>query len=389
MPTMSDEPAGAVDTPAPPGDAPEPEPAVEPPFRVPPTLAVLAGIVWRILVIALGAYLIVWIIFQIAPVALAVFLALLVTALAGPIAGVLRRFLPDVVSVILALMLITVAGLIILTVVVRSIVEQGPALQQAIAAGIQQLEDWLQHGPLQLTTDQLSQFEGQAQSWATNTGKAIAEGAVSELGALGTFITAGSVFLFGTLFFMTSGDQIWGFVVSWSPRRVRASFDTCGELAWATMAGYARGMVVVALCDAFLVFVGLVILQVPLAAALAAVVFMAAFIPVIGAPLATLLASMVALATRGPTTALLVVALTIIVGSFDGDVLQPLVMGKAVSLHPLAIVSIIAAGALACGIIGALIAVPVVSSIYVVLKYLAGRDPDHPYPPVVAPALAD
>ncbi len=128
-----------------------------------------------------------------------------------------------------------------------------------------------------------------------------------------------------------------------------------------------------------LVFIGLTILQVPLAPALSAVVFLGAFIPVIGAPIATFFAAVVALAERGPTIAVLVIALTVVVGSFDGDVLQPLVMGKAVSLHPLAIVFAIAAGGIAMGIIGALIAVPVAGAIYKVAKYLTGRDPDHPF----------
>ena len=111
-----------------------------------------------------------------------------------------------------------------------------------------------------------------------------------------------------------------------------------------------------------------------MAAGLAAVVFMGAFIPVIGAPIATLVAAVVALAANGPTTAILVIVLTVIVGSFDGDVMQPLVMGKAVSLHPLAIVTIIAVGAMTMGIVGALIAVPVASSMYAVLKYVTHKE---------------
>jgi hypothetical protein len=128
------------------------------------------------------------------------------------------------------------------------------------------------------------------------------------------------------------------------------------------------------------VFIGLLILGVPLAPALAAVVFIGAFIPVIGAPVATFFAAIVALAEKGPLIAVLVIVLTIIVGSFDGDVMQPLVMGKAVNIHPLAIVVLIAAGSLTLGIIGAFIAVPVGSAIYGVFKFLSGRDPEHPRP---------
>ncbi len=364
------------------------------PFTVPGTLVTLAGIVWRVLAIGLGAYILVWAIFQIGPVALAIFLALFVTALAGPVARLFGRVMPKVLSVVLALLLITVAGGIIIFLVLKSIVEQGPALAAAVSDGIQEVEDWLQTGPLHLTGDQLNQVQSQAGTWLANTGKSLAGDVVSDLGAVGTIITAGSVFLFGVIFFMTTGPQIWAWVVSWAPERIRDTFNTCGELAWGTMAGYGRGMIVVALCDAFLVFIGLTILQVPLAPALATVVFMGAFIPVIGAPIATFLAALVALATKGPVTAALVVVLTIIVGSFDGDVMQPLVMGKAVSLHPLAIVIIIAAGALTFGVVGALIAIPIASSIYVVLKFLTGRDPEHPYPanasdpPEAVPAAA-
>jgi predicted PurR-regulated permease PerM len=179
---------------------------------------------------------------------------------------------------------------------------------------------------------------------------------------------------------MMSPQSIWNWVVSWAPRRSRPYVNTSGTLAWEALSGYTRGMVVVALCDSILVYIGLVILQVPLAPALAAIVFFGAFIPVIGAPIATFFAAIVALAERGPIIALLVVALTVVVGSFDGDVLQPLVMGKAVSLNPLAIIILIAVGSILLGIIGALVAVPIGSAIYRVLKYLTGRDPEYPLP---------
>jgi predicted PurR-regulated permease PerM len=164
------------------------------------------------------------------------------------------------------------------------------------------------------------------------------------------------------------------------PTRSRPYVNTAGELGWDSLSGYTRGVVVVALCDSILVFIGLVILQVPMAPALAAIVFFGAFIPVIGAPIATFFAAIVALAERGPIIALLVIGLTVVVGSFDGDVMQPLVMGKAVSLNPLAIIILIAIGSILLGIIGALVAVPIGAAVYRVMKYLTGRDPDHPLP---------
>lgn len=357
-----------------------------PPFQVPPTLKSLAGVTWRILVVGFALYLLVQAVYLVFPVAMAFFLAMFTTALADPIARLFGRFLPRVVAVVLSLLLIVTAGFFLLYQVIGSVVREGPALSAAVTDGFNQIQDWLENGPLQLSADQFNALESDAESWLTQTGQSVAATIVSDLGALGTVITAGSVFIFATIFFMTSGRSIWAWAVGWVPLRARQGFDISGQLAWGTLAGYTRGVVVVALCDALLVFIGLLILQVPLAPALAAVVFMGAFIPVIGAPIATLLAAVVALATKGPTTAVLVVLLTIIVGSFDGDVMQPLVMGKTVQLHPLAIVTIIATGAITLGIVGALIAIPIASSIYAVLKYLTGRDPDHPRPTAVVAA---
>ncbi|NQU37059.1 MAG: AI-2E family transporter, partial [Actinobacteria bacterium] len=131
--------------------------------------------------------------------------------------------------------------------------------------------------------------------------------------------------------------------------------------------------IIVAFFDGLLVGIGLAILGVPLAAALAVIVMFGALIPVIGAPIATLFAAVVALATEGVFIALLVVGLTVVVGSFDGDIMQPLIMGHAVQLHPLAIVSAIAFGTLTFGIVGALIAVPILGTVYSIAKYLSGR----------------
>jgi predicted PurR-regulated permease PerM len=220
-------------------------------------------------------------------------------------------------------------------------------------------------------------------------GKKVATGALGDalgaVGSIGTLVIAGSVFIFGVIFFMLTPSKIWEWLISWMPTSIAPRIDTAGRIAWESIAGYTRGIIIVALCDSILVFVGLAVMRVPLAPALAAVVFIGAFIPVIGAPVATFFAAIVALAERGPLIALLVVLLTIVVGSFDGDVLQPLVMGKAVNLHPLAIVFAIAAGSIVLGIVGALVAVPIAGAVYGIAKYVTNRDPEHPYPPPPRP----
>jgi len=354
----------------------------EPPSDgVPETLRTLSGITWRLLVLLAGVGVLVLGMGRIFPVVFALFFAMLVTAWASPVMNLLNKFLPKVVSMILALVLIAMGILTILYVVISSSVAEGPKLVTSIKSGISEIEKWLQDGPLKLTDERLASLITEAQSYGETAAKGVGESLLASMGSVGTLVIAGSVFLFGVIFFMLTPNKIWDWFVGWLPKSIEEPVNVAGGIAWGAISGYTRGIVIIALADATLVFIGLTILQVPLAPALAAIVFLGAFIPVIGAPIATFFAAVVALAERGPVIALLVIVLTVIVGSFDGDVLQPLVMGKAVSLHPLAIILAIAAGSIALGIVGALIAVPIAGAAYGVAKYLTGRDPDLPFPP--------
>lgn len=353
---------------------------------VPRTLQTISGITWRVLVLLAGVAVLGLIMNQIFPVVIALFLAMLVTALTTPVMNLLHKFLPKVIAMLLALAAIVAGIVVILFIVIRSTINESTKLVASLQSGLTDIREWLKTGPLQMSDDNINNVISQAESWGTTAAKGFVGAAAGELGSLGTLIIAGSVFLFGVIFFLMTPDKIWAWVISWLPKSVEVPVDTSGRIAWTSISGYTRGIVIIALADATLVFIGLTILQVPLAPALAAVVFLGAFIPVIGAPIATFFAAVVALAERGPIIALLVILLTVVVGSFDGDVLQPLVMGKAVSLHPLAIILSIAAGSIALGIVGALIAVPIAGAVYGVAKFLTGRDPDHPWPPPEEPA---
>lgn len=351
---------------------------------IPGTLRTTAGITWRLLVCVAGLAVLALGLNAVFPVVFALIFALLVTAWASPIMRLLARVMPKVIAMVLSLLAILSLIVVIVGAVVSSSIQEGPKLVASIDAGFNQIEEWLKTGPLGLSDAQFGTLIEQAQSVGTTAAKGLLGEALGALGSIGTLIIAGSVFIFGVIFFMLQPQQVWSWLMSWVPARVRHHVDRSGEIAWDSISGYTRGIVVVAICDALLVLIGLLVLQVPLAPALAALVFIGAFIPVIGAPIATFFAAVVALAERGPVIALLVVLLTVVVGSFDGDVLQPLVMGKAVNLHPLAIVIAIAAGSIALGIVGALIAVPIAGAAYGVAKYLTGRDGDPPPEPASA-----
>jgi len=348
---------------------------------IPTGLRTAAGYTWRLLIVLAGLAVIFSGLNTLFPVAAALFFALLVTAWTGPVMRLFQRALPKVVSMVLALIVIAVGVIGILTVVIRASINEGANLASAITQGFDQIRTWLTTGPLKLSNDQFQNLIDQAKALGQTIAKDLAGNLFGAVSSLGTLIIASSVFLFAVIFFLMTPEKIWGWLLSWFPQRSRNFVDTSGRIFWESVAGYTRGIVIVALLDAVLVYLGLLVLRVPLAPALAAVVFLGAFIPVIGAPFATFFAAVVALAECGPTTALLVIVLTIVVGSFDGDVLQPLVMGKAVNLHPLAIVIAIAAGGITLGILGALVAVPLAGGFYGIVKYATGRDPEHPREP--------
>ncbi len=340
---------------------------------VPQGLKNSAGTIWRVLIILVGAFVAVRAIGYLGSVAIAFFFSMIVAALGGPIQRSLAKAMPRSLATILTLFSMLVIFILVMTFVIEAVISESGKIVSATQQGIVQIEDWLRTGPLQMADTAVNNLIDEAQKWLATQGTGIAGQVPSVLGSFPDFIVAASVAAFGSFFFLNNGKEIWDWAMSWVPENVRTEVDDCGQAGWQTLSGYTRGMILIAFADGLLVGIGLTILGVPLAPALAVVVMFGALIPMIGAPIATLLAAVVALATEGVVTALLVVALTVVVGSVDGDILQPLIMSYAVSLHPLAIISMIAFGTLTFGIMGALLAVPVGGTVYAVAKYLTGR----------------
>jgi len=353
--------------------------------QVPPGLRWSADIAWRLLVVAAGVVVVATVVGYITPVVIALFFALVVTALAEPVVRRAKRHMTAALAVLLTLLAMAIVVSAVFGFVIRSIVEQAPALIEQLQKGFTQISEWMVKGPLGVDQATIEAIPSAIETWVKGEAGAAASIALSAAGSLFLLVTVLSVFLFAVFFFLHSPDRLWGWVLSWAPLRARPVVDGAGGVAWGTMSGYVRGIILVALADAILVLIGLLILGIPLAPVLAVVVFFGALIPVIGAPIATLLAAVVALATEGPVKALLVVGLTVLVGSFDGDVLQPIIMGKAVSLHPLAIVTVLAIGTVAGGLLGALVCVPLAATAYALAKYLTGRMPPEAESPVQPP----
>ena len=196
-----------------------------------------------------------------------------------------------------------------------------------------------------------------------------------QLGSVAIVFMVLALATFCTVFFLARGATMWHWFLNQLPSGVRQTWHTAGGIGWYTFSGFARGTVIIAFCNAILAGIILAVLQVPLVAPLAVLVFIGTFIPLFGAPAAMIIAMIVAFAAEGPVVAALVGIGIALIGQLEGHVLQPLIMGKQVSLHPVVVALVVTGGTLIAGILGAVVALPLVAVAWAVFAKLRTLDP--------------
>jgi predicted PurR-regulated permease PerM len=337
---------------------------------------VAAEYAWRFVVIVAAVAILGYVITRVSLVAIAVSLALLVAALLSPIAGRLRAWgAPRAVAAAGAF----VGGLAViggLTFFIVAAVRAGlPEVQAAVSQGVDELLTYLQTGPLDFSLTDIERARDSVATVVQDNQDRLASGAFTAAAVAAEVFAGLALVLFTTFFFLYDGDRIWGWVVRLFPVEAEARVDAAGRRGWHTLVSYTQGTALVALFDGVVTAIGLVALQVPFAVPLGALVFLGAFVPLVGATIAGVVAVLVALATNGLISALLTIALLVGVQQVEGHVLQPFLLGRFVRVHPLAIVLAVAAGTLAAGVIGALVAVPIMAVLNTVATYLVrGED---------------
>jgi predicted PurR-regulated permease PerM len=358
---------------------------VEP--SVPAGLRLAAAWSWRVLMVLTALYALIWTASYLAVVVVPVLVALLLAALLQPgTAALVHRRWPRPLAA--AAMLVVGLGVFagIITLVVEQISAGFADLAAQVSQGIGRMRSFIvatfpiTHGQLD---DAVSRFQ---QTLVENRGT-LATGALSTALTLTQVVTGLLLTLFTLFFFLKDGRSIWLWLIGLLPRDARAYADEAGRRSWRTLISYVRATAAVALVDAIGIGIGLAFLRVPLVVPLAALVYLGAFIPILGSFLAGSVAVLVALVSRGAVPALIALAVVVLVMQLEGHVLQPLLLGRAVRVHPLAVVLSIAAGLLIAGIFGALIAVPLVACANVAGTYLSRRH-DGPRPPEPRPERA-
>jgi len=247
---------------------------------------------------------------------------------------------------------------------------QAGDLVDSATQGVQQLQDFATGLGIEIDEQQIQDAQQSAIDFVTSS--QFGSGALAGAAAVGNFLTGAAVMVVTLFFFLKDGPTMWAFLLR---PFTGASYDRAnraGRAVIKTLGDYVRGTAIVAAADSTLIGIGLVIIGVPLAPALIAIVFLTAFIPVIGATVAGLLAALVTLVTIGPVQALIVVGIVVLVNQIDGNLLQPIVQGRSLKLHPLVILLALTAGAVLAGITGALLSVPIAASAWAVVQVWDG-----------------
>lgn len=343
---------------------------------VPRLLQVLAGWSWRLLVVAAAVALLGWVSWQLRLAVFPLFIALMLAALlAVPTMRLRRLGMPRGLAA--AVTVIGFVGLLlgVVTIIGGQVSGQFAAVGESAQDGLSQVQDWLADGPLHLTEAQVEALAERLGEWVRENEESLTTGAIEAATGAVELLAGLALTVFALFFFLYDGDRIWQWIVRLLPTSARYRFDSAGRLAFGSLVGYVRGTVLVATFDAVFITVLLLLLGIPLALPLGVLVFFGAFVPLVGAFVSGALAVLVALVTNGVVAALLVLLGIIVVQQLEGHIFQPLVIGKMVRLHPLAVVLAITVGALLAGILGAIVAVPIAAVVKTVGQYLAEPDP--------------
>jgi len=346
-------------------------PAVDP--SVPRGMQIAAAWSWRILLVLGVLAVLIFFIIQLRLLIIPLLVAVVLSALLVPFKNFLvRRKWPKWLAIATAEIgtLVVVAGLIFL---VATQVSSGfDDLRQQTINSYNDLKSFLADGPLQISEADFNAYVAQAWAAIQQDSQALLSGAAALGSSIGHVLAGVLLTLFSTLFILIDGERIWAWIVRLFPRKARAATDGAGKAGWRTLQNFVKVQILVASVDALGIAIGAAILGVPLAIPIGVLVFLGSFIPIIGAVVTGTVAVFIALVYNGWVVALIMLGVVLLVQQIEGHVLQPLVMGTAVKVHPLAVVLAVAGGSMVAGIAGAFFAVPVVATVNVMVNYVAG-----------------
>ncbi len=342
---------------------------------VPLSVRAAASWSWRLLLVAAAVAAFLWLLGTLKTIVVPVAVALLLTILLTPLRATLQRAgLPRGLAVAVSIVGLIAFVSALVTLAGRSLVAGFTDLREQAVAGFGELVRWLSDGPLGLDSARLSELGDQLQGSLTGSSSSLVAGALGAATTVGHVLVGTLIAIFCTIFFLLDGRTIWTWLVNLLPVAAREKVHQAGRRGLVTLSAYVRTQILVALVDGVGIGVGSAFFVPSLALPIGILVFIGSFVPIIGAIVTGAVAVVVVLVAEGWAAALIMLGIVLLVQQAESHILQPLLMGHAVSLHPVAVVLVVAAGSLAAGIVGALFAVPLAAVLNTVLLYLHGHD---------------
>ena len=342
------------------------------PVAVPPGLAIATAWSWRFLVIIAAAGVGLFLVIQLSFIVVPVLVAILLTGLVAPLAQWLRshRWPGWLATLTTLLVFISVVTALIWLIVVE-IVRDWSSLQRRSIIAYEDFVDFLLQSPLQVTETQLNEWISALMVEFNLNSAWLLAGVLSLGSSVGSIIVGAGIAIFALIFFIHDGGRIWRFIVNLLPRQARAPVAGASAHGWETLTNFVKVQIFVAFIDAVGIGLGALFLQLPLVVLIFITVFLGGFVPIVGAFVTGALAIFIALVYQGPVAALIMLIIVLAVQQLESQVLQPLVMGAAMRIHPLAVALAVAAGGFLAGIPGVLFAVPIVAYLNVFIRYLS------------------
>ncbi|WP_449407845.1 AI-2E family transporter [Microbacterium maritypicum] len=333
---------------------------------VPRGLRITAAYAWRLLLIAAVVSGFIWIVIQLKLLVIPLMVGILITALLWPaFQWMLRHRFPRWLAVAISIVGTIAIVSVLMWLVIWQIRQQLPDVQKRSADAIEQFRQFLIDGPLHLSEKQIQGYIDQGLQIINEQAQLLFNGALA-VGTTAAHVVTGAVLaLFILICLLADGGRIWRWTLRLFPRAARPAADAAATNGFATLVNYARTQLFVAAIDAVGIGVGAALLGVPLAIPVAVLVFLGSFVPIVGAVVTGAIAVVLALVYNGPWIALAMLGVVLAVQQIEGHILQPIMMGSAVKVHPLAVVLVVAGGSMVGGIPGALFAVPLAAFVNV------------------------
>jgi len=341
---------------------------------------VAAAWTWRLLVLGVALYVLGKMFIRIELVVVSFVLALFLTAILHPLERFFNRLVPRPASLSAALaLLVGIAALGgIGWFVVWQITDHSSELGDQISSFVDRTRNWLQTGPLHLKSADLDKLADNITNAVKDHQSQLISGAIQTVRTVVEALAAFLLILLSTFFLLRDGDQIWSWVVRLFPHKAHERLDRAGRVGWRTFGGYMRGQLLIALFHGIAVTIVLIVVNVPLAAALGVLIFLGSFIPLVGLTVAGALCTAVALLEHGVGAAVVVAVAIMVLVQVESHLLQPYIMSRSVEVHPLAIALTVITGTTLAGIPGALLSVPFVAFLNSTVRALREEPVDQP-----------